>query len=350
VAVTLKDIAEKVGVTQQTVSLVLNSNKSRVPISEKTRGKVLKAARELDYLPNFQAQTLRNKKSYFLGVLFPQGIQISENFYLNRLQYGIGLAVEDSNYEMVILSNVEDKDKTINLVRMNRLDGLVFIVYGAQIHPFVNEYAPVLKEARVPFVVVHTTSRIPMPFNNVGYDCFKAGYQVTEHLVNLGHKDIGLIYLNYETAWPIREGREGFLKALTDHNLEPDSNMQFGGTEIAIGYKAVKNIPKGKMPTAFVCCDDYRAMNTIKGLKELRIRVPQDCVVVSASHTITRRHADQYALERDLTTVKQPIIEKGKVAARMLMDILEKNGNGGEPQRIILGPELVIRGSSGDKI
>jgi len=350
VAVTLKDIANKVGVTQQTVSLVLNSNKSRVPISQKTRDKVLKAAKELDYLPNFQAQTLRNKRSYFLGVLFPHGIQISENFYMNRMQYGIGLAVEGSNYEMVIMSNVEDREKTINLVRRNRLDGLIFIVYGEQIHPFINEYASVLKDAKVPFVVVHTTSHIPMPFNNVGYDCFKAGYQVTEHLIGLGHKDIGFIYLDYETALPIRETREGFIKALADNGLEADPARQFGGEEIAVGYKAVKKITQGKMPTAFVCCDDYRAINTIKGLKELGIRVPGDCAVVSCSHTITRRHAEQYALDRDLTTVKQPIIEKGKVAARMLMDIMDKNGNGGEPHRIILEPELVVRGSSGDKI
>ena len=85
--VTIMDIARKVGVTKQTVSLVLNKKDSPIQISARTRDRVMQAVKELNYQPNYLARNLKSQRSYFIGVLCPEGLYTSEDFYINRLHF-----------------------------------------------------------------------------------------------------------------------------------------------------------------------------------------------------------------------------------------------------------------------
>ena len=348
--VTLSDIAKKVGVTKQTVSLVLNKQPSQVSISEKTREKVMKAARDLNYQPNYLARNLKEQKSYYIGVTYPEGLLYSENPYLSRLQYGLALAMVDSDYGLVFQNKPMDVDHAVKLTHSKRFDGVIFVLYGHALKNFKEQAIPVLNKNRVPFVLVHSTSQFQLPCHNVGFDNFKAGYLAAEHLIKLGHKDIG--YMGVGSGDPntltVAEMKDGFCQAITDNGLDPDPDRVMYLSGHLQGYdKLLPFFKEHKPRSAYVGFDDYLVSHITRSLQENGYTVPGDVALVSGHSEITRLQSNWLARPRTITSVKETVIDKGTAAARMLLNVLAEPEKHTEPERIIFEPELVVRQSCG---
>jgi LacI family transcriptional regulator len=348
--ITMKEIAIRAGVSRPTVSRVLNNKASLV--TEETREKVLRIARELHYQPNFQAVNLKTKKSYLIGVNFPQGLHYSESSYLTRLQYGLSLAVDKTDYELVFHSSVLGREEAFSMFRSNRIDGYIYVVNGRPAW-FMEEMAPYFKEHTIPFVLIHDSSRAAMDFPNVGFNSYRAAYLATEHLITLKHTRIGFV-------GPVPENQttetfDGYHQALADHGLAADRqniypcNLRFRPVGYGIPEYVFTRPLAGTegLPSAFVCASDYYAYNLVKNIRELGLSVPGDTAVVSARGELTRFLSTQLALSRNLTTMKQEVVEKGQRAAAMLLDRLENPERTGAPQRVIIEPKLVVRESCG---
>ena len=349
-AVTMKEIARLARVSRPTVSRVLNNKASLV--SPETRERVLQIAQELNYHRNFQAVNLKTRKSFLVGVNFPRGLHYSESSYLTRLQYGFSLAVDETEYELVAHSSVLDREKALSLVRSNRIDGYIYVCKDSG-EWFVREMASYFLEEKLPFVLVHDSSRMPMYFPNVGYNSFQAAGMAVGHLAALGHSRIGF-------AGPVTPGEnnellDGYRRGMLDAGLEAADNLvypvreEYHGTGygyLEFFFSRPMDAPE-RMPTAFVCSSDYYAFNLIKKLKEHSIDVPGRVAVVSARAELTRYLSTRLGLERTLTTMKQEVVSKGYEAARMLLDILDAPEGSGGSQRVIIEPKLVVRKSCG---
>lgn len=218
--VTLNDIAQRVGITRQAVSAVLNKKESFV--GKATREKVLKVAHELNYQPNFFAKSIRMGKTRCIGLMGGvTGITFHVPYYSLLATYterALTELVDDYSLVLFGANHNQTYDKSMELISKGLVDGLVIIVPPMNLEHFDKKVKPQLKKVNLPFVVIHSISR-ELNFNNVGFNSFQGGYLAGQHLVSLGYKDIGF-YLRREENPQQTEIFNGFKKALDEHGID----------------------------------------------------------------------------------------------------------------------------------
>jgi DNA-binding LacI/PurR family transcriptional regulator len=348
-SVTLKDIAREAGVTHPTVSKVLNNRMSLV--SKATREKVLEVVDRLGYQPNFQAQLLKLNKSYHLGVSLPFGMYLLGQTYLTQIIHGLGLAVSDSDYELVLCHNKLTGEQAANLVKQKKQDGVVFVLYRKQILPFLENDLPVLKKNSIPFVVVHATSRMEMPCHNVGLDYYGSGYSLADHLVKQGYETID--YFGYDPSPPDTEMQEGFRAALKDNRREASQARYHVFREqegLKVNDVLTNLLDSGSLPRAFCCFDDHIALQASAFLRQAGKQVPEDVAIVSGSMQLYQEVADVFSIPLDLTANNFVPSQIGQEAGAMLIDLLEKPENYTTPQSRTMEARLEIRTSCGSHL
>jgi len=340
-SVIIKDIAKRARVSTATVSLVLN-NKENSFISQTTRERVLKIARELNYRPNVLARGLVKKRTNTIGVVVPDVIYP----FFTEVIHGIE-SLADENNEKVILcysgSRQKKEAEYINMLLEKRVEGIIIApladnknikIFKRLIEDgfplvFIDRY---LDEVEGSYVVTDNT---------------KGAYRAVRYLIELGHKRILLLTTGTRIS-TVQNYLEGYKKALKKSNLAYDDSLvrrceetEAGENRLFIGYNVVKEILQEKLDfTAIFATDDNFAAGAIKALKEKGLKVPEDISVIGFDDLPFSSFIDP-----PLTSVMQKKYQMGRKATELLMGIIKKEII--HPQRILLEPELVIRQSCG---
>ncbi|WEJ99671.1 MAG: LacI family DNA-binding transcriptional regulator [Candidatus Sphingomonas phytovorans] len=328
---TIIDVAREADVSIKTVSRVFNDAPNVTP---KTRDRVLKVAAALHYHPNVVAQGLVGRRSYLLGLLYENP---SPN-YVVELQQGALDRLQGEKYRLVVLPVGQVSaiaDKIVSLVRSAALDGVV-LTPPASDHPVVLEQ---LEAARFPFVRIAPT-RSPELGPRTLTDDVGAARMMTEYLISLGHRRIGMI--KGDPSHPASEARLlGFSNALSAAGLKmrPD-DIEQGMFTFDSGLQAgMRLLGRGERPTAIFAQNDDMAAGTIMAAHDLGIDVPGDLSVAGFDDSAIA----QIVWPR-LTTIHQPVFDMARDATAMLVAMLEKK----EHEDLIEHPvALITRQSTG---
>jgi len=332
--VTIYDIAKKLNISAATVSRGL---KDHPGINKNTKKKILQAASEMGYRSNSFASNLRKKRSNIIGVIVPR---LNSNF-MSDVIAGIEKVVNEANYNLFISQSLETMKKEASNAKAmfnNRVDGLlVSLAYNTDnidhFEAFVNRGIPVIFFDRVP-----EHNQCPSIF----IDNYKAAYNITNHLIEQGCKRIMHIGGNQLRNVYI-DRFNGYKQALTDHNMVFEKDLLIiNDLSTAAGAEAAKQIlTMPEMPDAVFAANDTCAIACMQVLKKEGIKIPQDIAFAGFNNDPT-----SCVIEPNLTTIDYKGYEMGEVAAKILIDHLDKNTDLLQTHSLILRSELIIRGSS----
>ncbi|MFC4776917.1 LacI family DNA-binding transcriptional regulator [Paenibacillus sp. GCM10023252] len=328
---TIRDVAERAGVSIATVSRVLNG-KDRVLRS--TREKVQSAIEELDFQPDYIARSMVMKETKTVGLLLPG---LTNEFWATLAEY-IEKSLWERGYTMTLcMIGNEGVDKERAALRSfadKKVDGIIFCVS----HLFA-DYTE-RHSASGPFDIPGVSFELEISgMSSVQGDHIQASRQAVDHLLDLGHTEIA--YIGGPIVSPDRE--LGYRQALLTRQIAAsEALIQRGDPTIAFGREAARRLVDNKTPfTAIFCGNDLMAIGAIQELMSRGLRVPEDISVVgyddiNAAALVTPT----------LTTVRQPI----DLIAQSLVDLLFNRMTGLEqPQqsrKLLFPMELIVRGST----
>jgi LacI family transcriptional regulator len=329
--VTLKDIAERAGVTSATVSMVINNKPN---ISENTRKKVLKIAKELNYYPNVIARGLATKKSNSIGVIVPN---LASSFVVRVLQ-GIKSTNRDIEYTVQLFDTVGQKETETQLfqrlARERRIDGVILISSTV-----TDEELNVFREESVPSIVVARHCEL---IDSVYVNNELGAADATDYLVGKGHTQIACV-ITEKNGVPTRERLEGYKKSLSQHGIAFRDDLLFivDDDTMSNGIEVFHRIHElqPKVTAVFVPAGDMVAIGLIKEAKKKGVQVPEELAVVGFDDIPAAE-----VIEPSLTTVRQPKLEMGDYAINMIVDKIEGRETGVKHKE--LPTKFIIRESA----
>jgi len=333
-AVTLKDIALRVGKSVTTVSRALHDFDD---VSPDTKAEVRSIAKELGYIPNIHAQRLQSKHTDTIGFIMPTfGPRFSDPFFSEFLA-GIGNQAAKMGFDLLVSTcppgtmELQAYEKN---VRSPRVDGFVIVRTRQE-----DQRIKFLSQVKFPFVAFGRM----LEHNDYAYVDEDGEYgmrQIIDHLANLGHKHIA--YLDAPGHFMFAHyRRQGFLAGIKDNNIEIDPDLIVTGdmTQRA-GYQlATELLMQENSPTAIVACNDLMALGAISAAQQLGLIVGKDLAVTGFDNIPLAEHCHP-----PLTTVHQPIYQIGEMVCEMLIKHIRAEPL--EQRQIILQPSLVVRQST----
>jgi len=329
--VTIKDIAKAVGVSASTVSRALSGSPL---VNDETRSRIIDVARSLGYERNELARALVKGASGAIGLIVPD----ITNPFFSDVARGVS-DIADRAGCGVILCNTDGRvDRELSYVRLlrrKRVDGL--LVCSATLDaPFVRDLAA----AGTPFVLVSRMSADPdVPY--VITDDRAGARLATEHLVHLGHRKIGFIG-GPEDVQASRDRMSAYHDVLTEHAIPARSEWSHHAdfTQAAGRQVGQQILSLADRPTAIFAANDVTALGVLEVAEGLGLRVPEDLSLVGYDDI-------SYAsLPRiQLTTVAQPAIEMGQIAADWLFSRI--GSDDASPLQRVLNPRLIVRSTTG---
>lgn len=319
-SVTIHDVARRAGVSPSTVSRVLNDT---TPVREEKRQLVLEAVESLGYAPNPAALSLLNKRTGGIGVLLP----FVNGEFFSELLSGMDEAAQDLGAFLIISTSHRRPNEFSRAMAVmdKRVDGLV--VMAPELDA---EGAASIVNPDTPVVFVNTqTGNIQA--DTVNFDNAEGARMLTQHLIEAGHRRIGLIR-GPEQAWDAAERARGYRDAMAAHGLATDGLEFEGGYTRDAGHAAAQAILRAEpRPTAVVAANDYCAFGVLSALHEADVAVPDDMSVCGFDGLSNA----QFAVP-SLTTVRVPIRDIGARATRLLGERLN-----GEEKRVAFSRDLV---------
>lgn len=337
---TRKEVAELAGVSEATVSRVLNGVG---PIKESTRIRVREAAERLGYQLNAVAASFARGKSGNIGVVLPHvpKVHLFSTYYFSEILSGIGEAVRESGQGLLLLYRDPGAAYDyVSLFATQRVDAC--LVLGASSLPHELEAMERLAELELPFCVVdqrYDDPRIP----SVCADHVTGSYLATKHLLDAGHRRIG--FLNGSAHYSNSADRaEGYRRAMEEAGMAPDAGLIYEGNySRTSGYEAAAAVRRDlERLDALVCANDRMAIGLIQGLRDAGCRIPEELPVVGYDNSDAASWFDP-----PLTTVEVPFYEMGKLAAERLLDgAATGRGRHSEVVHERLGTRLIVRKSS----
>lgn len=339
--VNLRMLADHLQLSQTTISLVLNESPAAKSIPAQTRKRVIEAAQELNYRPNYFARSLRQRRSMSVGVLAPD---LSEG-YFTRVMSGVVAELTAAHYFYFTAChdwNKEQIEKYPQMLVERAVDGFLLLNTPAG-------------QIDVPKPVVAISAHsVTENVTNVVVDHHSAVRQALEHLYSLGHRKIA--FMRGPKAIPDSEVRWKAIQQAareTGIKLDPDlvTRLDAGSWSVRsgrhpmapeIGYKPMQALlASTRNFTAVFCFNDIAAIGAIRALKDARLSVPGDVSVVGFDDILSAAY-----ITPSLTTVRQPLYEMGQKGAQILLARIadrEKKF----PSEIVMQPELVVRESTG---
>lgn len=326
----MKDIAERAGVSVATVSRVLNDSK---PVSNELKEKVLKVVKETGYKPNALARSLIKQRTGTIGVIIPE----MDNETFADLIKGIELVMDQNDYVILVtntMGKVEKEIEMFHLFEEKRLDGIIFSGVSLK-----KEHIEFFDKYKIPTVIVGQKFK-ELGFPSVTIDNFQAAFDMTQHLIDLGHKKIGMIR---GPMYDIQAGKErvmGYKTALRENGIEINEEyISQGDFTIESGYKAMQKIWKNKVkPTAIFSASDKMAIGTLNFCLDSKLKVPEDVSIAGFDDMELAT-----AIRPTLTTIHQDQVQKGIKTGEILLDVMER---GKEEQYNIQLPYSLIKRDS----
>jgi len=332
---TIRDVAKLAGVAPITVSRVVNDSGY---VSIGTREKVQSAIDELGYVPNMLGPSLRFKQTMTLAMVVTD---ISNPFWTSVTR-GVEDVAQANGYSTILCNtdeSIEKQDQYLQMLLRRRIDGILLVPATSSAEPI-----HLIQKQSIPVVVLDR--QIPnVDVDIVRADSEKGAYQLTKHLISLGHQNITML-TGPRTVSTSVDRVNGFCRALTEAGLEVcDAQVLWGSFSQESGYEmANKAINSGPKPTALFAANNFLAIGALRALQEKGIKVPEDIAIVSFDEI-----PPAFTTNPFLTVAKQPSREMGKMAAQLLLERIK--GESDAPcQQIVLSAEIIIRTSSGEKI
>jgi len=328
---TLRDVAQKSGVSHQTVSRVINGSEDVLP---ETRALVEAAIAEMGYRPNAIARSMARGQTHTLACISPN---LTDFTFASVIE---GAEVEARQHKYFMLSSSASDPEAFRelvdeLVGHRRVDGLIVI------NPYADqrfEYIP--KDFPLVFVGASAHEK---NICSVSLDDEKVAYEATRHLLDLGHTNIALVTGPMEEDCS-QDRTEGYRRALREAGIDFDKTMVVEGDWSATsGQDALLSfIEQGRIPTAVFAQNDRMAMGVMSAAREAGIKVPTQLAVIGVDDMPLSSYFDP-----PLTTMRQDIPRIGQEATRMLLDMIQKKTT--ELRDLKLPAELVVRRSTSEK-
>ena len=331
-AVRMKDIAGDLGVSLMTVSKALRNHSD---ISEKTRNRVLKRMRELNYQPNWIARSMVTGRTYVVGLVLPD---LMHSFFA-EVAKGVARKLQPLGYQVVISDTGEDGEverRQVDVLVNRKVDGL--IIASAQPKGRLDLFH-MLDGKKTPYVLIDRMLA-GSDANYVGVKDDELGALATEHLIAQGCQRVAHIR---GPAVATGSGRlRGYRRALARHGVAPEpayiASGQYGDNT---GYEAMHQLLRtDPRPDGVFCYNDPVAAGAIKAILEANLRVPEDIAVIGAGNV---HYSD--LLRVPLSTVDQSSTVIGETAAELLAACMDSR-KPPAARRIFIPPRLVIRDSS----
>jgi LacI family transcriptional regulator len=329
---TIRDIADRAGVSIATVSRVLNG---RPDVAPETREAVLEVARKLRFTTNRSARSLSGGRTGLIGVTIP----IVHAAYFAFILSGAAEALYEQDLRAVLCPTQHEHDREVDL--LGRLmhgttDGALLMLPSE-----TPEELQALRDFGYPFVVVDARAPLHEGIPAVTAANSSGAKQAIAHLLDHGHRRIGVI--TGPRSWNASNERLiGYHAALAGAGLVPDPQLEVEGDfEHETGHAGgMKLLSLPDPPTAIFAFNDDMAVGALNAALQRGLRVPEDLSIVGFDDSVQAQNVSP-----KLTTVYQPLAEMGRMAVSLLTRILE--GQRLEAVRVELGTRLIVRGTTG---
>lgn len=328
--VLLKTIADELGVSSATVSLVLNGKNQNGRVSKEVSQKILDKAAELNYIPNTLAKGLKVGKSRTIGLI----VADISNLFFGALALHIQNFSEEKGYTVIIGNTNEqlgEMEKLIKFLYARQVDGLI-ITATEESQPLLNR----LFHSKIPFVLVDRTFP-ELPVNSVLINNYEISYQSTLQLIQKGCKRIGLVTYKQD-HYHINERRRGYEDALKHEGLYNPAIIE----EVRYDFlkndikKAIYNLvsSKEKIDGIFFTTNSI-SINGVKELIKNNIDIQKDIKIMCFDENDAF-----YILPYTVPFIRQPIKEMAKNAVELLIGQIEMKNEG--IKNVVVGAELVL--------
>jgi DNA-binding LacI/PurR family transcriptional regulator len=332
--VTMQDIARVSGVSQSTVSRVLNDRVTTVPIAAVTRERVLEAADRLGYRPNPLARGLRGAKTMLLGIIVRE---IADPFFAPAVQ-AVSMRARERRYNVVLGSAHSQADEAIELhavLETRHCDGII-VLGDMRDQPRLLED---LAASRVPVVALWQGGPLP-GVDTVNVDNRAGVASAVDHLAALGHRRFG--FIGESLHGDVRERRAAFFDRLTELGMRPlDDHIVAAVTDPGAGVEAFRRLmAQADPPTAVVTATDNLAIGVLHAAHSLGLDIPAQVSVVGFDDIPLAAYTAP-----PLTTVHNPITEMAALAVDVAID--RPSGESGEKRHHVLAPGFTVRATTG---
>ncbi|RUO20864.1 LacI family transcriptional regulator [Aliidiomarina iranensis] len=327
---TIYEVSERAGVSLATVSRVINKT---VPVRESTRIKVEAAMRELGYRPNSVAQSLASNRSNSIGIVVSE---LGGPFYgelLSRIENEFR-AVGKHVIIAAGHSNAELERDSIEFLQSRNCDALILHVESVD-----DKYLEDLAATGLPFVLINRM--VPSIAEHcITLDNEQGGFLATEHLLQLGHRDIAYIS---GPLWKhdAEERYTGHQSALASYGIEEDKTLFYEGDFQETGGEQglAHLLAQGKKFTALVCANDEMAAGAITAAHEADLAIPEQLAVIGFDNI----NFSHYTYPK-LTTIDYPVAEIGEMAARWVLKRVYQRPI--DDLEVLFAPQLIVRDST----
>lgn len=328
--VTIRDVAQRAGVSVSTVSRVLTSN---APVQEETRRAVEDAILQLGYRPNGLARGLRNKETKTIGLIIPD----VANPFFPEVARGVEDAACKRGYSVILCNSGNDRAKEamyFGVLKERRIDGIIITGSGS-----LNEYAQLCEKEDFP-VVFLDRSADDIDIDSVESDSYGGACQAVRHLLDLGHREIAFVSGSSRTSTASRRMR-GYIDTLREHGIDPSPEFIVPGDfTLEAGVRAGRELLRRKhRPTAVFIANDIEAIGVMMAAEAMNLSIPDDLSVVGFDNTLLSTVS-----RPALTTVSQPKYEMGHQAVKLIVERIRRKQRG--VRHLVLATNLEIRGST----
>ncbi|MFW6027118.1 MAG: LacI family DNA-binding transcriptional regulator [Candidatus Woesearchaeota archaeon] len=338
-SITLKDIAEKAGVSVSTVSRVINKQKKSASID--TKNKIWKIADELGYKQkNIDSLSTKTEKKigYLLLCPRPNMLNVFDDPYFSVIIKGIEKEIKNQNYSLEFSYTEEDlKNEDIyhKLVYETNIDGIIIIddYLDTQLYNDIKSHYK--------HIVLINNRNNKLQENSIKIDREKITYQAIKYLINLNHKKIGFIGGKIRNCSLKKQERfKGYLRALDEAGINHNKNhIKVSNWEIENGFNNMKNILDDKdIPSAIFCASDLIAIGAMHAIRGEGLNIPDDISIVSYDDIKVSTYLDP-----PLTTIHAPKMKLGEIAVNVLDMVIRNKID--IPLNISLSASLVKRES-----
>lgn len=332
--VSLKVIAQHLGLSKATISAVINDAPPARTIPQETKDRIFKAVEELHYRPNYMARSLRQKRSFTVGVLVPE---VSEGYNASVIA-GIEDELAQSGYLYYVASHRN---------RPELIEKYPHLLMERAVEGFILVNTPVPVGVHVPIVTVGG-EREGANICNILLDHDKGCRLAIEHLAALGHKDIALFKghpgsADTELRWKsISEAASNLGIPIRDElwiQLRGVAGLPEASTSEEGYVYAQRLLDRKQHFTALFAFNDMSAIGAASAFRDAGLKLPEDVSLIGFDDIPSASFQNPR-----LTTVRQPLHEMGALAASTLLERIADPASG--PQQILVEPELVVREST----
>lgn len=307
---TIKDVSRLAGISIGTVSRYLNGHKVKKENEEKIKAAIM----QLGFKVNIMARGLKTNKTYTIGVVVPSITDI----FSNQVIEGMEEILDEQNYSIIVCSsrhNLQTEKEKLSFLMDKRVDGVVIM-------PVSDEGAHIkqLMDSGIPVILIDRLLD-GIDCDAVICDNVNGSYRAVEHLINLGHRRIGIV-AGPTNVFTARERLNGYIRTLNDYNIQIDESLiVYAEYKKGSGYEAYdKLLNLEDRPTAIFATNYETTITGMKYLVDKGLKIGEDISLFGYDYTELFQ-----MLSPSITSVIQPMREIGENAAQLLLKRIESD-------------------------